>query len=150
MIYSNRYTAAPGQGFWLRNDGGQCYWNLSGSQNSLGVYYMEGALMWYEQPSDDVLPGNTYQLNLYLANPDNGKAVKYEINVEIVEELQTESVAYVRSLPASLIGGTPDGIERPTPSPSLGKGAIYDLQGRRLLKAPEKGLYIQGGVLRMK
>lgn len=42
----------------------------------------------------------------------------------------------------------PDGIENvqePTPSPSLGRGAIYDLQGRRLQKAPQKGLYIQDG-----
>ncbi|MCR5434612.1 MAG: hypothetical protein K6F20_09495 [Bacteroidaceae bacterium] len=69
--------------------------------------------------------------------------MKYAINVSFVKELQTESVAYVRSLPFGM--GTPDGIERPTPSPSLGKGAIYDLQGRRLLKAPEKGIYIQDG-----
>lgn len=38
----------------------------------------------------------------------------------------------------------PYGI-RPTPSPSLSRGAIYDLQGRRLMKAPEKGLYIRDG-----
>lgn len=36
------------------------------------------------------------------------------------------------------------------PSPSLQKEGIYDLQGRRLQKAPQKGMYIQGGVLRMK
>ena len=41
----------------------------------------------------------------------------------------------------------PNGIEEvsSTPSPSLSRGAIYDLQGRRLMKAPEKGLYIQDG-----
>ena len=38
----------------------------------------------------------------------------------------------------------PYGI-RSTPSPSLSRGAIYDLQGRRLMKVPEKGLYIQDG-----
>ena len=38
----------------------------------------------------------------------------------------------------------PNGI-RSTPSPSLSRGAIYDLQGRKLMKAPMKGLYIQDG-----
>ena len=42
----------------------------------------------------------------------------------------------------------PNGI-RPTPSPSLGRGAIYDLQGRKLMKAPEKGMYIQDGKKKM-
>ena len=47
------------------------------------------------------------------------------------------------------ISDYPVGIEevgsRPTPSPSLRKEVIYDLQGRRLQKVPEKGLYIQDG-----
>ena len=34
-------------------------------------------------------------------------------------------------------------------SPSLQKEGIYDLQGRRLMKAPEKGLYIQDGQIKM-
>ncbi len=33
-------------------------------------------------------------------------------------------------------------------SPSLQKERIYDLQGRRLMKAPEKGLYIQDGKIK--
>ena len=37
------------------------------------------------------------------------KAVKYEISVELVKELQTESVAYVRSLPVGM--ENPDGIK---------------------------------------
>jgi hypothetical protein len=36
-----------------------------------------------------------------------------------------------------------------TSSPSLQKEGIYDLQGRRLMKAPEKGLYIQDGQIKM-
>ena len=119
--------------------------------NALGVYYMNGTFLWYEQPSDEVLPGDKYQVNLYLANPENGKAVKYEIDVEIVKELQTESVAYVRSLPVGM--GTPDGIEKvqEVQGSEGSKGSkfkvqgLYDLQGRRLQKAPEKGLYIQDG-----
>ena len=140
IAYTSRYNAAPGQGFWFTSDGGQLYRQYN-NYTSLGAYYTDGSIKWYEVPSLEL--DDTFQLNLYLANPDNGKAVKYAINVSFVKELQTESVAYVRSLPVGL--GTPDGIERPTPSPSLGKGAIYDLQGRRLLKAPEKGIYIQDG-----
>ena len=99
-----------------------------------------------------------------VANPENGKAVKYEISVEIVKELQTESVAYVRSLPVGLTG-SPDGIEKvqevqglkgsstseaakPSAKGSKVQG-LYDLQGRRLMKAPEKGLYIQDGKKRV-
>ena len=141
VVYTSRYNAAPGQGFWFTSGGGQLYRQYSNFR-SLGAYYTDGSIKWYEVPSLEL--GDAFQLNLYLANPDNGKAVKYEISVCLVKELQTEGVAYVRSLPVGLTG-SPDGIEnlRSTPSPS--RGAIYDLQGRRLMKAPEKGLYIQDG-----
>ena len=145
---TRRYNAAPGQGFWFTSDGGQCY-RQYGSEMSIGTYYTEGGLKWYECPSIHMNPGNKYQVNLYLANPENGKAVKYEISVEIVEDLQSESVAYVRSLPVGL-GSTPDGIgEISRPNPSRNGGECYDLQGRKLQKAPERGLYIQDGKIKM-
>ena len=53
--------------------------------------------------------------------------------------LENDDEAYTATLN---IG--PNGI-RPTPSPSRNGGELYDLQGRRLLKAPEKGIYIQDG-----
>ena len=140
IAFTSRYNAAPGQGFWFSSDGGQLYRQYN-NYRSLGAYYTDGSIKWYEVPSLEL--DDTFQLNLYLANPDNGKAVKYEINVSFVKWLQTESVAYVRSLPVGL--GNPNGIERPTPSPSRNGGEVYDLQGRRLQKAPEKGLYIQDG-----
>ena len=141
IAYTSRYNAAPGQGFWFTSDGGQLYRQYN-NYTSLGAYYTDGSIKWYEVPSLEL--DDTFQLNLYLANPENGKAVKYEINVSFVKELQTESVAYVRSLPVGL-GGDVVGIERPTPGPSRNGGELYDLQGRRLLKAPEKGIYIQDG-----
>ncbi len=105
--FTSRYNAAPGQGFWFVSDEeGQLYRQPTYNK-SIGVYYNEGSLKWYEDPYMVEL-GNKYKLNLYLANPENGKAVKYEINIELVKELQTESVAYVRSLPVGM--GTPDGI----------------------------------------
>ena len=37
-------------------------------------------------------------------------------------------------------------IEGRTPAPSPGeRETIYDLQGRKLLRAPQKGIYIQNG-----
>jgi hypothetical protein len=150
LLMTRHYSAAPGQGFWFVSEGGQCFYNSNlGHNTPLGMYCTDDTFKWYENPISDVYHGDKYQVNLYLANPENGKAVKYEISVEIVKELQTESVAYVRSLPVGLTG-SPNGIERPTPSPSRNGGEFYDLQGRRLMKAPEKGLYIQDGVLRMK
>ena len=132
IAYTSRYNAAPGQGFWFTSDGGQLYRQYN-NYISLGAYYTDGSLKWYESYSLEY--DDKFQVNLYLANPDNGKAVKYEINVEIVRELQTESVAYVRSLPVGL-GGDAVGIERPTPGPSRNGGEFYGLQDRRLLKAP--------------
>ena len=56
--------------------------------------------------------------------------------------LENDEEAYTATLNIE-----PNGIEnfRPTPSPSRNGGELYDLQGRRLLKAPEKGIYIQDG-----
>ncbi|MBO4642380.1 MAG: hypothetical protein J5661_05945, partial [Bacteroidaceae bacterium] len=86
--------------------------------------------------------GNKYKLNLYLANPENGKAVKYEIGIELVKELQTESVAYVRKLPIGMEDA--NGIQSaPISKPS--SSALYDLSGRRLEQKPQKGIYIQDG-----
>ena len=149
VVYSCRYTAAPGQGFWFTEEG---YYSSYDNETPLGAYLTDGSLKWYAGPYSQILnAGNTYQLNLYLANPETGKAVKYEINVEIVEELQTESVAYVRSLPVGLTG-SPNGIETVHSSESIVhslRQGIYDLQGRRLLKAPQKGIYIQDGKKRV-
>ena len=70
--------------------------------------------------------------------------------MEIVKELQSESVAYVRSLPVEMTG-RPDGIDKVQEfkSSRVQEGAIYDLQGRRLQKAPQKGIYIQDGKKRV-
>ena len=56
--------------------------------------------------------------------------------------LENDEEAYTAALNIE-----PNGIEnlRPTPSPSRNGGELYDLQGRRLLKAPVKGMYIQDG-----
>ena len=53
--------------------------------------------------------------------------------------LENDDEAYTATLN---IG--PNGI-RPTHGPSRNGGELYDLQGRRLMKVPEKGLYIQDG-----
>ena len=145
VSYSCSYTAAPGQGFWFTGDG---YYSDFEDNCPLGTYLAEGSLKWYAGPYSQVLNvGDSYQLNLYLVNPENGKAVKYEISVEIVKELQTESVAYVRSLPVGM--GNPDGIEKVQESKFKVQGSkvqgLYDLQGRRLQKVPEKGIFIRDG-----
>ena len=139
--FTSRYNAAPGQGFWFVSDEeGQLYRQPTYNK-SIGVYYTEGSLKWYEDPYMVEL-GNKYKLNLYLANPENGKAVKYEIGIELVKELQTESVAYVRKLPIGMEDA--NGIQSaPISKPS--SSALYDLSGRRLEQKPQKGIYIQDG-----
>ena len=139
IAYTSRYNAAPGQGFWFTSDSGQLYRQYN-NYRSLGAYYTDGSIKWYEVPSLEL--DDTFQLNLYLANPDNGKAVKYAINVSFVKELQTESVAYVRSLPIGMDDA--NGIQS-APISKSSSSALYDLSGRRLQKAPKKGIYIQNG-----
>ena len=58
--------------------------------------------------------------------------------------LENDEEAYTATLSIE-----PNGI-RPTPGPSRNGGELYDLQGRRLMKVPEKGLYIQDGQIKMK
>ena len=53
--------------------------------------------------------------------------------------LENDEEAYTATLNIE-----PNGI-RPTPGPSRNGGELYDLQGRRLMKVPEKGIYIQDG-----
>ena len=144
IAYTSRYNAAPGQGFWFTSDGGQLYRQYN-NYRSLGAYYTDGSIKWYETPSLEL--DNKFQVNLYLANPENGKAVKYEISIGFVKELQTKSVAYVRKLPIGMedangIQSTP--MSQPSPS------AIFDLSGRRLEKKPSKGIYIQNGKVLVK
>jgi hypothetical protein len=139
IAYTSRYNAAPGQGFWFTSDGGQCY-RQNSNYRSIGAYYTEGSLKWYESPSLEL--DDRFQVNLYLANPENGKAVKYEIGIELVKELQTESVAYVRKLPIGM--DDTNGIHS-APMPQPTSSALYDLSGRRLQQKPAKGIYIEGG-----
>ncbi len=77
-----------------------------------------------------LLTDNVLALNTELTGYAPGD---YVITLENHEEVYTATLSI-----------EPNGI-RPTPSPSLSRGAIYDLQGRRLMKAPEKGIYIENG-----
>ena len=72
---------------------------------------------------------------------------KLDVLLMIQNAANPPSPARQRGIPFDLGGGT-TGIERPTPSPSLNGGEIYDLQGRRLDQAPKaKGVYIRNGIL---
>ena len=94
--------------------------------------------------------GTTFRVNLYMANLMQGTAVKYEIDVEIVREIDTPSIAYVHRLPQGLSAvGEANSIQDAEYRMQNESGAVYDLQGRRLNAKPQRGLYIQGGKMRM-
>ena len=63
---------------------------------------------------------------------------------DYVLTLENDEEAYTATLNIE-----PNGIS-PTPSPARNGGEVYDLQGRRLQKVPEKGIYIQNGMVRVK
>ena len=43
------------------------------------------------------------------------------------------------------LAASPDGIAVPKATPQTSNPAIYDLSGRRLPAAPQRGIYIQDG-----
>ncbi len=143
IIYSCRYNAAPGQGFWFATDGQNAYrTSFFGKETKVGVYYSDGSFKWYEEPFVYTKAGETYVLNLYFANPGKGTAVKYMINVEFVNEINNSQLCHVRRLPAGM--GTSTGIDNLTPTLSQGEGVIYNLQGQRT-NGLQKGLNIVDG-----
>ena len=150
MTMTSRYNCAPGQGFWFGLQDGQAQWNLYSHTGYIGVYYTEGTFKWYEEPYPILPVGKTFRVNLYMANLMQGTAVKYEIDVEIVREIETPSIAYVHRLPQGLsaTGGT-NSIHSAEYRMQNESDAVYDLQGRRLNAKPQRGLYIQGGKMRM-
>jgi hypothetical protein len=85
-------------------------------------------------------------MNLYLANPEQGTAVMFEINIEFVDKIETANVAYVHRLPQGLAGlGTANSIHNAESIMRSEPDAVYDLQGRKLNAVPAKGLYIKNG-----
>ena len=145
IIYSCRYNAAPGQGFWFTTDGQNAYrTSFFGEGTKVGVYYSDGSFKWYEEPFVYTKAGETYVLNLYFANPGKGTAVKYIINVEFVNEINNSQLCHVRRLPAGM--GTSTGIEDVSVKreEKSVKSGFYNLQGQRI-KTLQKGLNIVDG-----
>lgn len=153
IVLTSRYNCAPGQGFWFEIQNGQAYRTTQDDieHRRFGMYYSSGMFKWYEMPFPPAQAGDKYSVNLYLANPARSTAVKYEIEVEIVKEIETPSIAYIHRLPQGLsaVGGA-NSIQNAEFKMQNETDAVYDLQGRRLNAVPEKGMYIQGGRKKMK
>ena len=143
LIYTCRYNAAPGQGFWFETEGQNAYrTSFHAMRTRIGMYYSDGSFKWYEAPFTDTKIGDTYTINLYFTNPNNDTAVKYIVNVEFVDEINNTQLCHARRLPAGM--ETPTGIENLTPAHSQGEGVIFNLQGQRI-NGLQKGLNIQDG-----
>ncbi len=152
ITFTSRYNCVPGQGFWFGLRDGKAHRGIHSEIGYLGVYYADGAFKWYEEPYPPLKVGEKFCVTLYMANVARSTAVKYEIDVEIVEGIETPSVAYVHRLPADLTWNA-NGIEAIHNAECIMQNetdAVYDLQGRRLNAVPEKGLYIQGRRKKMK
>ena len=107
IIYTCRYNAAPGQGFWFTTEGQNAYRTSFHSMKSrIGMYFSDGSFKWYEEPFAGTKAGDTYTLNLYFANPEKGTAVKYVINVAFVNEIDNAEYCRVRRLPVGLNAST--------------------------------------------
>ena len=145
IIYSCRYNAAPGQGFWFTTDGQNAYrTSFFGEETKVGVYYSDGSFKWYEEPFVYTKAGETYVLNLYFTNPDKDTAVKYIVNVEFVDEISNTQLCHARRLPAGMDIST--GIEDVSVKreEKSVKSGFYNLQGQRI-NTLQKGLNIVDG-----
>ena len=143
LIYTCRYNAAPGQGFWFATEGQNAYrTSYLGTRTKIGMYYSDSSFKWYEEPFAGTKTGETYTLNLYFTNPDKDTAVKYIVNVEFVDEISNTQLCHARRLPAGM--DTSTGIDNLTPTLSQGEGVIYNLQGQRI-NGLQKGLIIVDG-----
>ena len=158
VTLTSRYNCAPGQGFWLTSHEGQAYRTAPDEIERLGVYFADGSLRWYEAVYPPMKVGEHYRLNLYLADPESGRAVKYEVAVEFVDKIETPSIAYVHRLPTDLTRNA-NGVEAIHNAQFIMHNvgnAIYNLQGRKInLPQPlqrrgtqglmPKGVYIVNG-----
>ena len=143
LIYTCRYNAAPGQGFWFETEGQNAYrtsFHRMGTR--IGMYYSDGSFKWYEAPFTDTKIGDKYTINLYFTNPNKDTAVRYIVNVEFVDEINNTQLCHARRLPAGM--ETPTGIENLTPAHFQGEGVIFNLQGLRI-NGLQKGLNIVDG-----
>ena len=146
LVYTRRYTAQPGQGFWLKGDESGCYACSGAADGNIGVYLSEGALRWYESP-ENVNTGDEYAVNLYIANPKKGIAIKLEITVGVTETIEPVATYSPRRLPVGMTAGHDNdvtAIGNLTPTLSEGEGEWYTLQGQRVAK-PGRGIYIRNG-----
>ena len=136
LIYTCRYNAAPGQGFWFATEGQNAYrTSYLGTRTKIGMYYSDSA---------GTKTGETYTLNLYFTNPDKDTAVKYIVNVEFVDEISNTQLCHARRLPAGMDIST--GIEDVSVKreEKSVKSGFYNLQGQRI-KTLQKGLNIVDG-----
>lgn len=141
---TRNYTADPGQGFWFKASEGKAYVSPLATDCCVGVYYSDGVLKWYEVP-DVPRVGDVCSLNLYLANPKKGLAVKYEVQVEYVEQIDEATTHAIRRLPVRMTAGRDaSAIGNLTPTLSEGEGVVCNLSGQRL-NAPQRGLNIVDG-----
>ena len=145
LVYTRKYTAQPGQGFWLKGDESGCYACSGAADGNIGVYMSEGALRWYESP-ENVNTGDEYAVNLYIANPKKGIAIKLEITVGVTETIEPVATYSPRRLPVGMhADGYATTISAVTnEQPAVVGSAIYNMQGQRLC-APQRGLNIVGG-----
>ena len=143
LIYTCRYNAAPGQGFWFETEGQNAYrTSFLGTRTKIGMYYSDSSFKWYEEPFAGTKTGETYTLNLYFTNPDKDTAVKYIVNVEFVDEISNTQLCHARRLPAGMDIST--GIEEIVNGKWSNSKSIYNLQGQRI-NGLQRGLNIVDG-----
>ncbi len=146
LVFSNNYTAIPAQGFWMKqSDDGYAYICDFTNDASVGVYFADGELRWYEIPRRPKA-GDTCKFNLYLVNPDNMLTAKILVTVTYKDKLSGNVPLHVvRRLPYGMSDSRDATGILLIDNVGLTTGNYYyNLSGQRL-NAPQRGLNIVDG-----
>ena len=102
LEWSKNYTCTPAPGFWYgvseyENAEHQVVVTNAGwGTNSFGITYAGGTITWYQYPGQRSV-GDSFVANLYLVNEENGKYIKYVLQVVYVDEVRPEAETVLRN-----------------------------------------------------
>lgn len=102
LEWSKNYTCTPAPGFWYgtqeyENEEHQVVVDNAGwGTNSFGVTFSsDGVITWYQYPGQRSV-GDSFVANVYLVNEENGKYIKYVLQVLYVDEVRPEAETVLR------------------------------------------------------
>lgn len=144
VVYTNAYSLS--NGYWFTPLGETSYATSYNMRAIFGLFYSDGTIKWTETDLfENKHVGDTYKANIFFVNPDNKKAVKYELSICFVEDYPISDIekALVYQLPYRKDDTETTAIRSIEVLPNISH-PVYNLQGQ-LLHRFQPGLNIVDG-----